>query len=323
MTYAKNSSINANDFNNFAGTTDVGAGSAANAQNKAGYLYGVGYGDRGYGLNSISLVAKNSGDTIGQEWQNLRTILNSLAQWTGSAQDLIPPSSAFNTGSNIIAHERDAPSTNSYDIQDVLSTLDTNRLNFQIGNMTLSNNASSSTRNSTWGAGSSGITCEFSVSFSNEDAARYFFNTGGDIRLALNHPSTLTPRDSSWNTILDNLVVSFKANTSSRLSGSFGVSRDVGYYQLTTNYQTILDGTNTGVSAYSVNDFDVSAKTGPFTGTNGSKGSIVYFKVTLADEQSNAFSDIVQPGTSVSLSHLRATNLISITPPTTAVVTPL
>lgn len=321
MTYAKGSNVLASDFNVFAGVTGTAAASSAAAQNKAGYLFGVGYGDRGYGQASPTLTVKNAGDAIGQEWQTLRTIMSSLASWQATPTTLLPPSSSLTVSSTVIAHEQDAPSSNSYDFQNLLVALDTNRFNYQVGNMTLTNNVSATTRATTWGAGAGGITAEFSVAFSSEDAARYFFNTGGEIRMSLSHPSTLTSRDSSWNTVLNNLVVAFKANSSSRLTGSYGTAQSVGYYQLTTAYQTILNGLNSGIGAYTTNDFTVSAKAITINGTNGAKGSVVYFRVQLVDEQSNAFSDIVQSGTTASISHLRATSTYSIPTPTVTIAT--
>jgi hypothetical protein len=318
MTYAKSSAITAADYNTFAGLTGTAAASAVAAQNKAGYLYGIGFGDRGYGLTAPALTAKIAGNTVGQEWQSLRTVMSNIAAWQNTAVTLLPPSAGLNTSSSVVAHERDAPSLNTYDFQDMVALLDTNRTNYQVGNMTAAAGVTS-TRATTWGAGTTGITCEFSVTFASEDDARYFFNTGGEVRLALSHPSTLTARDTSWNTILASLVAGFRANSTSRLTGSYGVAQAIGYYQLTTAYQTILDGTNSGTGAYTVNDFVVSAKAATITGLNGAKGSVINFQVILTDEQTNAFSDIVQSGTAVDLSHLRAVTTMGIAAPTTAV----
>jgi hypothetical protein len=318
MTYAKNSAITAADYNTFAGLTGTAAASAVAAQNKAGYLYGIGFGDRGYGLTTPALTAKSSGGAIGQEWQTLRTVMSNIATWQNTAVTLLPPSAGLNTGVASVAHERDAPSLNTYDFQDMVALLDTNRTNYQVGNMTAAAGVTS-TRATTWGAGTTGITCEFSVTFADENAARYFFNTGGEVRLALSHPSTATARDTSWNTVLASLVAGFRANSTARLTGSFGTAQSIGYYQLTTAYQTILDGTNSGTGVYTVNDFVVQAKASTITGLNGAKGSVIMFQVILTDQQTNAFSDIVQSGTAVALSHLRATTTMSIAAPATAV----
>lgn len=321
MTYAKNSNITAADYNNFAGLTGSAAASDAAALNKAGYLWGVGYGGRGYGQSTPALTSKSTSNAIGQEWQNLRTVISNLATWQNTSATLLPPSTSFNANTKVTAHENDAPSSNVYDIQGILALLDTNRFNYQIGNMTLTSSAAASTRGTTWGAAGGSITAEFTVTFASEDAARYFFNSGGEIRMALAHPSTLTPRDSSWNSVLSNLSVAFRANASARLTGTTGVAQTIGYYQLTTAYQTILDGTNSGSGVYTVNDYTVAAKASTITGANGAKGSVLNFRVILVDQQTNAFSDIVQSGTNATVSHLRATGSVSLASPTVSVLT--
>lgn len=308
MTYATGNSIQASDYNTPAGLTASGAGSAATATAKAGYLYGVGYGDRGYGQSSPALSAVSAGQAIGQEWQNLRTVMVSMAGWQNTSIASLPPASSFNAGAAIAA---------SSAISSILSTLDSNRLNYQVGNMTLSG-LTSSTRASTWGAGVGSITAEFSVTFSSEDHARYFFNTGGELHILLSHPSTATSRDSSWNTVLSGFNMAFRANASARIGGSYGTAQAIGYYQLTTAYQTVIDGTNTGVAPYGVNDFIVQAKAVTIT---GAKGSVIQFKVILTDEQTNAFQDIVQSGTVATLQQLRATGMYTISSPSAAVVT--
>lgn len=199
-------------------------------------------------------------------------------------------------------------------IPSLLEILDENRLNYQIENMTLTTNVASSTRTSPWGGGTSSISCEFSVTFEDENSARYFFNTGGEIRLALDHPDTSTQQDTNWNNILDDLVVAFRAHTTTRLSGSTGHGYNGedgydsrGYYELTTTYQTVYDGINSGTGSYSTNDYHVEAKANSITSENGAKGSEIWFRVTLTDQHTNEFFDEVKGGTNVTLSHLRAT----------------
>jgi hypothetical protein len=324
MTYAKGSNITAADYNAFAGLTGTAAANSAAAQNKAGYLYDVGYGDRGYGQGPVSvttLSTKVAGSPVGQEWKDLRTVVSTLATWTKTPTTLLPPAASLNAGTSIVAHEQDSPSLNAYDFQTLLATIDSARFDYEPNSMVLVNQAATTSRASAWGGGAGGITAEFSVTFTNEDKARYFFNSGGEVRISLSHPSTLTSRDASWNTVLNNLVVAFRANSSARLTGTSGTAQAIGYYQLTTSYQTILDGTNSGSGVYSTNDFTVAARAVSITGLNGAKGSVLYFRVQLVDQQTNAFSDIVQAGTVTSLSHIRAGGVLSVTAPVCALVT--
>jgi hypothetical protein len=298
--------------------TGSAAGSSGAATSVAGYLYGVGYGDRGYGQSSPALTAVATGQ-VATNWSNLRSVLSTLCAWQDTSTTLLPSAAGVAQGAAFVAY----PTGETPSIPDLLALLDTNRLAYQAGNMALTVGAASSTRGSTWGSSTSGITCEFSVTFADENAARYFFNTGGELRIALEHTSTLISQDSNWNAVLNNLNAAFRANTTVRLTGSTGTAQSIGYYQLTTSYQTIYDGINTGTGAYSANDYLIEAKALSITGSNGAKGSVVYFRVTLTDEHTNAFSDSVDSGTKATLSHLRANAVLSSLPaaPSCAVVT--
>ena len=326
MAYSKSSSIQATDFNTFAGSTNAAASSSATAQNVAGYLWGVGFGDRGYGQNVPALSSMSPGNPIGQEWQNLRTVLANLANWQNSSTTLLPPQTAFASKASTKAHRQSAPESDIYDIPGMLSLLDTNRLSYQLANMTLTSNAASSTRASTWGAGTTGISCTFRIMFASEDAARYFFNTGGQIRIGLSHPDVSTPRNTSWNTVLNSLSVGISAHSTTRLSGSYGTNTSIGYYELLSTNQIVYNGTNTGTGAYTVNDFVISAKGidtagNAFVGANGANGAGIDVTVTLTDEQTNAWSDIVAAGTLATISYLKASSGLTIAAPTCSVIT--
>lgn len=315
MAYLKNNPISAEDFRSLAGVTHQPAASEIDAAGKAGYLWGIGYGDRGYGETTplLSTDAK-SGEPIKPtdvSWANLFDVMTKLGEWTGQGATL-PTLSDIASNKSIFHSPEFLSST---------QVLDSNRTTRNIANMTTTTSVVSTTRNTTWGAGNSGISCEFSITFQSEDAARFFFNSGGEIRIALAHSNVSTARNRSWNTVLNGFIASFAANSSSR-SGSYGTAQAIGYYQLTTAYQVIVNGANTGVSPYAVNDFYVEAKASTIPGVNGAKGSVLHFRVRLVDEQTNSWSDIVANGTIASLSHLRATSFLTPKPaPTCAVMT--
>jgi hypothetical protein len=186
--------------------------------------------------------------------------------------------------------------------------------------MTLTSNALTITRASTWGAASGGITAVATVSFTSEDAARYFFNSGGEVRFAISHPTGST-QNTNWNTALTNVgTVAFKAHSTTR-TGTAGTPTAIGYYELTTSDQSILSGA-IGSGAYSTNSIAVSARAATITGANGAKGSQIIFTITLTDSHTNAFSDICAAGTAVTFAHLKATAVLSgIVSPTFATTT--
>ena len=301
MSYAQGSTIAATDYNGFTGGQALGVAfaSAAAATQKASALLGVGYGDRGYGQSTPSLPAKASGNTVAAvDWSNLRTAISNLNSHQGSGVTL--PANAV--AGNSVAYDANYATT--------LATLDANRFNTNGGaSMTLTSNALTITRAGTWGAGSAGITAIETVTFASEDAARYFFNTGGELRFALSHPTGST-QDNNWNTGLAAVgTIAFKANATTR-SGTSGTPAAVGYYQLTTTNQAIVSGV-IGTGAYTSNSITVSARAAAITGLNGAKGYQIIFTFTLSDGHTNAFSDVCAAGTAVVASHLRATAVLT------------
>jgi hypothetical protein len=198
--------------------------------------------------------------------------------------------------------------------------LDTNRLNYQFGNMALASSAASTTRGTTW---DSFIQAGFSIDYDSENAARYFFNTGGELRIAFAHPSTASSQDTDWHNMLDNLNIAFRAHSTAKLTGN-GTGSSIGYYELTTSWQAVY--TVNGTGAYSANSLVVYARADSITGLNGAKGSLIYLYCNFNESHTNAFYDVAQSGTVATLGRLRCAGspLPSAIPaPTCAVVVAL
>ncbi len=311
MSYAQGQNIAAADYNGFAGgvaITSAFASSAAATQ-KIAALLGVGYGDRGYGQSTPSLPVRVAGDSVAaSDWANLRTAIATLASHQGTATSQLPPSGDFVAGANVKAETTAA--TTTYDFATMIANVDSNRFNTNSGaSMTLTANALTISRASGWGSGSASITCTANATFASEDAARHFFNSGGEIRFALSHPTGST-QDNNWNAALAGVgTVAFKAHSTTR-SGSNGTPAAIGYYELTTSAQTILSGA-IGTGAYSTNSISVTAAATSIAGSNGAKGFQIQFVITLSDSHTNAWTDTCSAGTAAVFSHLKATAVLS------------
>jgi hypothetical protein len=322
MSYAQGQNIAASDYNSFAGGAAITAAfaSSAAATQKVAALLGVGYGDRGYGQSTPSLPVRVAGDAIAaSDWANLRTAISTLASHQGTAVTQLPPAGDFVSGANVKAETTAA--TTSYDFATMIANVDSNRFNTNSGaSMTLTSNALTITRASTWGATLGSITAVATATFASEDAARYFFNSGGEVRFAISHPTGST-QDNNWNAALAAVgTVAFKAHATTR-TGTAGTPASIGYYELTTADQTVLSGA-IGSGAYSTNSISVSARAASVTGVNGAKGSQIIFTITLTDSHTNTFSDICSSGTAVTFAHLKATAVLSgIVSPTFATTT--
>ena len=320
MTYAKGGNISATDLNGFVGANGVSTAyaSSAAATSKVAALYGVGFGDRGYGQTSPAVGPVTAGSPIqASRWVDVRTAIATMANHQGTAQTLNPPASEFVAGSSIKA---EVPATTAYDIQTMINNVDTNRLNASAGNMTLVANAISSIRSAAWGSsGGPAIGADFTATFTTEDKARFFFNSGGTLNLVMSHATTSTTQNSNWNSILSALgTISMGARNTTR-SGSGGTPAALGYYNLTTSAQTIFSG-NIGTGAYTANSIAITAWVVNVVGTNGGNGTVVRIKVVLTDGHTNAFSDTVASGTTATLGYRKsATYLTGIETPTFAV----
>jgi hypothetical protein len=315
MAYSKGNSPKSADYNSFVGANPVTSAyaSSAAATKLVAALLGVGFGDRGYGQTTPAISAVAGGSQMkAVDWANLRTACSNIATYQGTSTASLPPASDFVVGQTV---------KSTFDWATYIASLDTNRLNTNGGaSLTLVSNSASSTRGATW---STTIISEFTATFPSEDAARYFFNTGGTLNVVLAHADTSSPQNQNWNTILAALgTISVGARSTTR-SGSSGTPAALGFYNLTTAYQRVFDGTNIGTGAYSANDVLIDALVSSVAGVNGGNGTTVKIRVTLQDEHTNSFSDIVALGTKASMGHKVASSglLANISSPTWTVTT--
>jgi hypothetical protein len=109
--------------------------------------------------------------------------------------------------------------------------------------------------------------------FADATTARYFFNSGGKIRITSTLAATGTP------TAQVNAWVNFLASVGTR---SFGAATDptVNYYTLTNVYQTFYQSSLS--SPYSANNYRLEAKTNVSNNSTGT-ASEVQIRITLVD----------------------------------------
>lgn len=309
--------IKASHFNVVAGQTLMAATSVQDAAVKVGHLWGTGYGDRGYGMTSPVLVTKEAGQPVtSADWIALRTTIANLITWQDSTFAVVPALNLFDAGDSIIASEPNQ-------LSQAADIMDNRRLSYLLANMTLTSNAVTTSRMGPWGTFP--ISCILSFELPSEDQMRYFFNSGGDVRISFNHPSTVTGQNARWAGVLNTLLLVFTANRTVQIDGGqyYGLDKEIGYYQLTESWQTIYDGMNMSAYVTGSNDVLIEARSTFIAGFRGAKGRVIEFKVSLNNDDPAAVDDLLVSGTSISLSHLRATTTIVIPTPTCTVVEPI
>ncbi len=310
MTYSVGSIAQASDYNGFVGNIAVNTAyaSSAAAQNKIAALIGVGYGDRGYGQTSTNVAPVTSNVVISAgQWNNLRSAMSTIDTHTGSSLTLQP---TVSTGTLITAQNGTSGRAN---IPTLISTLDTNRLNASITQMAVSS-ALTSTRTTSWGTI---IRHEFTVTFTNEDAARYFFNSSGEIRFSGSRTGgTASTINAAWTALLVLVgTVKFSANTTT-YTGSSGNPSNIGYYELTDTYQQIFSHNGPGPS-YSSIAYTIQVRRESYVGANGGNGSVIRCLVIFNDTSIYTSYGSTVDGTIISqVDQYKASGALTIASPT-------
>lgn len=326
MAYQASDLITASHYNGFigsGGTSVYASQSAVNAVAPCvGAIYGAGYGDRGWGQTDISLSAVAGGDIItSAKWLGLRNVLATIrASQTGSVPSTVPAASVFDVGDMIQAHESSSPTSDPYDFNSEIVTADANRSAASTLSVIVVGGTSSATRSGTWGSSTGGIELVFDVSWPSTDQARYFFNTGGQIRISLSHP-TGTAQDNNWNSALSTRVGQINVlSHQTAMQGSLGTSAALGYFEATGSDQTIFNAVVTGTSPYAANTLTLKYRA-LGTAANGGPGSGLRFTIRLTDGHINAFADSVASGTIAAFTVAKNTYLgnPSLTTPTGSV----
>jgi hypothetical protein len=275
MTYAAGGSIQASDYN-----TLVGSGATANTLNA---VWSTGSSTAGYGQTALATVTAGN-PVAATNWANLVNTTASVGAHQGSSLTAV---TAPVTGGSIAFIS--AIPTN-------LQTTYANRLNAATQGGTTANTA---TFGSTW---TTAITFTHTVTFANGDAARYFFNSGGQLKVTCSHANATAGINLLFNNLASNIgTVTVSAPTSGTVTiastsyagvqkvGGGGNSPTIdstkGYYGLSSSNANIFTQlASTGPAGYYLSTFiRIIAKTNGTQGGNGDNGSIVTL-YTIWDE---------------------------------------
>jgi hypothetical protein len=309
--YNKGEPIVASDFNTFR--TDVL------------FVYDVGgvVGDitrnRGYGQIATGGASPIPSVVIGEkvksvEWEAFRDAAQICSDHQGSSTTF-PPDPELAVDEIIEAHE--GPTVNPFDIPDSLITIFDRGQEFDAGSVSTFANILNSTRGTPW---SNQLQHRFTATLPTVDDARYFFNSGGEIRFRGSRTDgSGTPQNASWTTILTNMGTMIMNYTSTFQSGGgAGWSGSaIGYFDLTTVFQQIAIGVDTSGGAYSAgNSATIEARTtdGP-GGANGDTGRQLEFRILYTDGHTNPFADEVDGNISSDIDFQKATAPLTIQTP--------
>ncbi len=290
MSYAQFASIDASDFNTLAGGNPTTTAGTLNA------VWATGGGTNGYGQTALSNVAVGQTVAATGQWATLVANTASAATHQGSSITAVATPVAGGTITYLSA------------IPTNLTTISTNKLNAATQGSTAANTA---TRGTTW---SSALTFTHTATFANGDAARYFFNSGGQLKLTFAQP-TGTAMANGYNTLATacgTLVLSAPTSGTITVAGTSysgftkiggsgtpsPYSTNTGYYALTTSNANVFLQTTGTPAGYTTSYINVLIKSNGTQGSNGDAGSVITI-TTVWDEIPDGLS--VTAGSAVTL----------------------
>lgn len=235
-------------------------------------VMGTGAGSYGYGqvLNSSDVNPTEQITKV--QWDDLRyDLLNAIIHQQGESPNIVSVQV-----SDPIKYGAAHP---NYQYNSYADEIRTNRFLLGSGQSTISlpnigtGTLGTQTTTSTW---SNYVECTVEVRFGTADEARFFFNSGGKIRLASGRTGgSSTAQNSAWSSLLSNIGPQ-----------DFGATGTVNFYNLTSSYQTVYDSRLYSLTsgAYYNNYYTISAKCNLLAGDNSDgTATIVYLKVRWQD----------------------------------------
>lgn len=234
MTYSSGGLIQATDYNGFVSTT-----SGANVND----VWSTGSTDKGWGQSALATVS-TSGTVSATQWASLVNTITSMGSQTGTTITARTAPVTGNLISVLAALNTD------------LTSITTNRANAvavgtQFTGWTGTNSKTAATSGATWT-----ITFTNTITFASANAARYFFNGGGIIKIDVSKTATGALGDPEWNDLANTLcgdiyisgvaashTIAGVAYTGVTKIGGTGtpntLATTLGWYNLTTSNQII------------------------------------------------------------------------------------
>jgi hypothetical protein len=269
--------------------SNITAAGFVTIQNKAESLLGTGAATRGYNQTVLSSDVFTGNQITRAQWDLLKTdIINILYHQNGELPNIV----TVNSG-DVIIYGAGHPNTN-YDT--LLATAEANRFSVAASQSTVTSRGAA-TYTSAW---SSSAQFTLTVTFGTADQGRYFFNSGGKIRLnTVISGGTGNSQHNAWVNFLNSVGIrSFGANT----------DPSINYYTLTNSFQTYYQSSLS--TPYSANNYRLEARTNVSNNSTGT-ATILTLRVTLTDAYvpqgaAPAPSDQVDGTMTISVEELKA-----------------
>ena len=240
-----------------------------NLQSSIELVLGTGSGQSGYGQNVTSQPVNNTGDVVQADDINAiyADILKARVHQVGTTDIgisevvenlnvIAEDTSFFVDDDGVTSTDPDGFEKGFNDFEDVMDQVLVDKAVMHPSQAALEP-AISSVRSSTWNGL---IYHEVAATFTSADARRFFFNTGGEIRLSANNTGASTPKGLDWNQLCSQVgTIKFSADATVSTTGG---GSSIGNYDLTSAFQNIYQkiGSGTYSAIYAGNIYTVKAR---------------------------------------------------------------
>jgi len=267
MSYAQFQTIAAADYNGLVGTNPNTASGTLNT------VWSTGGISAGYGQTAEATVA--IGDSVtASKWANLVNKTANTATHQGTSISAVSAPVAGGT----IAYLSAIPTN--------LTTVYNSRLNAATQGAT---GANAIAYGSSW---LNALTFTHTATFANGDAARYFFNSGGQLKITCTHAATSGSGNVLFNGLAINVgtvvmsaptsgtitIASTSYNGITKIGGGGSaptIATNSGYFAMTGSNATVFTQLAGGAGTYVNSYISVIAKSNGTQGANGDAGSII------------------------------------------------
>jgi hypothetical protein len=232
-----------------------------NLQSRIAVIMGTGSGNSGYGQSLVSSQVAVGSNVDLTRVLNLRTDMIKARQHQTGNNEAPGGTGAF----PLVTTADQITDAFAANLESQMTTIETNKLALGSGNLgnqfTDTTDANTSQRTASWNGL---LTHNITVAFGSNDNARYYFNSGGDIRFRV----TLTGGTSDtgvnqiytdWSNMFTTMGTIIMNHNSTSRTGSSGTAQAIGLYQLTTSNQQIFSRVGSG--NYASNTYIINART--------------------------------------------------------------
>jgi hypothetical protein len=297
---------------------DITAARINNLQSSIALILGTGSGQNGYGQIVTSAPVNNTTDIIQAEDINdiyadiLKARIHQvgvgdigIAEVIQNLNTVAEDTSAFVNDDGVTSVDPDGFKKGFADFEAVMEQVIADKSLMHPTQASLEPGITSS-RTSSWNGL---IYHEVAVTFSSASTRRFFFNTGGEIRISANNSSASTPKGLDWAQLCSQVgTIRFNANTTTSTTGGGAA---IGNYNLTSAFQDIYQkiGSGTYSAIYAGNIYTVKARSDIDTR--------IIFRIEFNDVVfDNNIDNNVDGRLSSVLQHYRATGDVTVVAPT-------